>query len=700
MVSTNTQSITKEQDSFSEEQVLLYRDFIKNSTTNIIDCDDYHTSIYNMLKAIGSIAKADRAVIFQYSSDYSTVTFENEWHREEAPALAKEHHSFSSEKYANWLEALQSGKYIKIDNADAFPKHWQVERAFFEYYNVKSTISTGIWIDGKLKGFIALNRIIVDKPFTTHDAFLLQHAAVLYVLAKEQQRHRSISKDNLSLQRQVFGHTIVPLVLFDLNHNIVAINQSGCDLIGKSEGEVIGKKCHDLICKNCCPPEWCLLEQAKNTGENAKIELEDFGGKHIFTVQPIYDRDGQLIYGLESVMNVTEFENQKDELLGLNSKLQESMEEATLAVKAKSTFLTTMSHEIRTPLNAVLGFTKVLLDERVSLSEQHDYLLAVQQSGENLLRLINDVLNLTKIDELNEEEPNQPCEVDKLCAELLHLFALEAEKKSLELKVESLTDIPQVSLCISRLRQVLLNLMSNAVKYTNDGRVIVSLSSELNEFGNSDIIITISDTGLGIPKEYHATIFEPFAQQINPDKSKDSAGLGLAVAKRLTEAMGGEINFASEVGEGSTFSIKLFDLENVTCDTQVQKRKKSKITKSKKIAKKVLIVDDILLNTKVLSAMLRSKCDEFAVVGSGKEALEALEHFDADLVLTDMWMPGMTGFELAAEIRKNPKFAKTKILTVTADIDIEFIENAEHVDAILHKPVSLDMISAILDAEE
>lgn len=335
------------------------------------------------------------------------------------------------------------------------------------------------------------------------------------------------------------------------------------------------------------------------------------------------------------------------------------------ALKSKQQFLSNMSHEIRTPMNAIIGFTKVILKTDLS-AKQKEYLTAIKISGDALIVLINDILDLAKVDAGKMAFERRPFKMSLSISAMLHLFETKIQEKNLELVKEYDNRIPEVLVGDPvRLHQIILNLVSNAVKFTTKGKIIVNvrLLEESNE--KVSIQFAVTDTGIGIPENKIETIFENF-QQASSGTSRlyGGTGLGLAIVKQLVGSQGGSINVKSTINEGSTFSFTLgFD------KTKDSVEQFEDLTEFKKEVNniKVLVVEDIALNQLLMKTLLDDFGFEWDIAGNGKIAIEKLEAGSYNIILMDLQMPEMNGFEATEYIRNTMKLT-IPIIALTADV--------------------------------
>lgn len=346
-------------------------------------------------------------------------------------------------------------------------------------------------------------------------------------------------------------------------------------------------------------------------------------------------------------------------------KAENSTRIAETAVKAKQQFLSNMSHEIRTPMNAIIGFTKVLLKTDVT-AKQKEYLTAIKMSGDALIVLINDILDLAKVDAGKMIFEQIPFKMALSIAAMLHLFETKIREKNLELVIDYDNKIPEVLVGDPvRLHQIILNLVSNAVKFTTEGTITVRVKLLSEDEEKVTIHFEVADTGIGIPENKIAKIFENF-QQASSETSRiyGGTGLGLAIVKQLVEPQGGKISVSSVVDKGSVFSFTL-SFQKTDAEAELTEDIAELDPELKNI--KVLVVEDIPLNQLLMKTLLDDFGFEREIAANGKLAIEMLEAKSFDIILMDLQMPEMNGFE-ATDIIRNKLNSQIPIIALTADV--------------------------------
>lgn len=358
------------------------------------------------------------------------------------------------------------------------------------------------------------------------------------------------------------------------------------------------------------------------------------------------------------------------------SKAEDATRIAEDAMKAKQQFLSNMSHEIRTPMNAIIGFTRVILKTDLS-DKQKEYLNAIKMSGDTLIALINDILDLAKVDAGKMTFEQKPFKMEASITSMLQLFETKIQEKNLKLVTKYDQKIPAVLLGDPiRLHQIILNLVSNALKFTSQGKIMVSTSLLFEDEEKVIIEFAITDSGIGIPKDNIDLIFENFQQAANGTSSLyGGTGLGLAIVKQLVTSQGGSIRVKSKINEGSTFSFTL-PFQKTKIDTELETTLKVVDTEVKNI--KILVVEDIKLNQLLMKTILDDFGFERDIADNGKIAIEKLLAKSYDIILMDLQMPVMNGFETTEYIR-NTMNLKIPIIALTADVTTVDLEKCKAV---------------------
>lgn len=495
---------------------------------------------------------------------------------------------------------------------------------------------------------------------------------------EKEKRAEELTKANYA--RILIEASLDPLFTINTAGKITDLNNASATITGFSREELIGTDFFDYFTEPQKAKEVYKEVFSKGFVADYPLTIKDYKLTDVLFNGSVYKDEFDKVQGVVMVArDITEQKRIENELIEARvfaelateiaeetqKRAENAMHIAENAVKSKQQFLSNMSHEIRTPMNAIIGFTKVVLKTELT-AKQNEYLSAIKVSGDALIVLINDILDLAKVDAGKMTFEEIPFKMASSINAMLHLFETKIQEKNLKLVVKYDKNIPEVLIGDSvRLHQIILNLVSNAVKFTSKGHITVDVKLIEEDAEKVNIEFAITDTGIGIPKEKINNIFDNFQQATSgTSRLYGGTGLGLAIVKQLVEQQGGTIKVKTKVDEGSEFSFRLdfrktdvgaaFNIINEELEREV-------------VGIKVLVVEDIALNQLLMKTLLDDFEFESDIVSNGLLAVEILSKKTYDIVLMDLQMPEMNGFEATKHIREVMKL-DVPIMALTADV--------------------------------
>jgi PAS domain S-box-containing protein len=539
---------------------------------------------------------------------------------------------------------------------------------------------------------------------------ITQYTSIRYEISDRKRMEAELWATN-EIRRTILESTNYGVIATDCDGIIHTFNRTAETMLGYKADEVIGKLTpaafHDLgevvirtrslsiELKRQIKPgfdTFCAKARLGISDENewTYIRKDGRGVPVRLSVTALKDQNGSLVGFLGMAQDISEAKRNREQLLEANERAQ-------TAARAKSAFLANMSHEIRTPMNGVIGMCNLLLDS-VQDPSQAEGLKIIQQCGNSLLDLINDILDFSKLEVDKFEFENEPFNPHITAQEVVDLLNSLASQKGLLLSYNSSFSTPQWVLGdVTRFRQILMNLVSNAIKFTEHGSV--HITSRVIPLGDHkyNLQFSVKDTGIGIPQESQARLFNSFSQvDASTTRKFGGTGLGLAISKGLCEKMGGRIWVESTVDQGSTFSFSLVVLEST--DTSVNSKRETTLSEESNLGtrypQQILVAEDNRTNQLVLVGLLEKLGYRPDVAENGREVLKMLKTKFYNLILMDCHMPEIDGFETTLRIRKNLKFSQIQIVAVTASTMKEDVERCLRVGmtAFLSKPITISSL--------
>ena len=515
---------------------------------------------------------------------------------------------------------------------------------------------------------------------------------ITHILETKESLRRVEDKYKKIIEDLEFG-----LIEVDLEHRITKVYPAFCQLTGYNEEELIGVLATDLLAisedLDIINRENQFRKEGRSGVYEARIRTKNNELKWvIISGAPIYNWKNEVVGSIGIHLDITERKRLEEDLLNAN-------EEAKASVKARQLFLANMSHEIRTPLNVIIGMSEVLNNSDID-EDKAKLTRSISISAINLLNLVNDVLDFSKIDAGYFELENRPVSVKEIVSDLYLQFESQFLAKELEFNLQIDPNISEFhSIDGPKLIQVLTNLISNAMKFTEEGSVKLEVSVRSDSDKEQLLFFSVNDTGVGVSDEKKDQIFDSFVQEdASVSRKYGGTGLGLSIARSIVQLMGGEIHLESQQGIGSKFSFEI-KLEKYTSQSKISEVESFQ---SEKIADlKVLVAEDNSMNQLLIKTILEKEGAVFKLVNNGLELLNALENSQFDMILMDIQMPLMDGLTTVLELRKRGYHGP--VIALTANVQKEEKEKylKSGFNAVITKPFRRnDLIETMITFSE
>ncbi len=642
------------------------------------------TSLGSIMELVAAEAGAEGAFVLRYDADTASLIPAVRWFVPGREALLPaEDADFALP--AGAIPAMQKLSAPICTETRNDPSHTLLQRFLTTLSPAETIIAAPVWNGNEFWG---LTGVIASAPrhaFSLLTPRLIQsisHVVGLSMERRTQEEERRLILDAMK----------IPIVLLDKELRVVRVNHSASTLFHGLESRLQDACTGFCLQKICLNLRSCPARTTVETQREFQTDLEYDGKTYHLTLSPIIVK-GRLRNILASYVDTTD-------LVQGQKRLAVALEAARKADRTKSHFLSTMSHELRTPLNAVIGYSELMQDEALPRQQQIDNLKTINFAANTLLKLINDILDLSKLESEQFQIVAEALDFTPIVTEAVRIAEPRARQNGTLIATHIPADLPTLKLDQMRIRQILLNIIGNAVKFTHQGMIDVTVvfTPDSSAPGIGSLSIAVKDTGPGITPEFQKRIFQPFKQddRIRGNRVFEGSGLGLAISQRLATRMGGEITLESELGAGSTFTLRLPAVEFT--QTTAKPIAKPASIEPIRAGGHILLVDDVPMNLQVLGAMLQRLSVPYETAGSAFEALQAVKRKHPVMVLTDLWMPEMNGDELAKALKADPETAGLPIVAVTADTQLAQGQISVF-DDILYKPITLKSLADILRAQ-
>ena len=528
----------------------------------------------------------------------------------------------------------------------------------------------------------------VGKIYLNSEDQITRLAGVAHDITDKQQAQK------LAYSRILIEASCDPLFAITKNGKISDVNKAAIEILDSTEAELLNSNFSDYFIETDLVKK--LNTTVFKTGViiDFPLTLKNKQQTEVLFNGSVFSNDANAVVGAVVVArDITALKMLTKELIVAKTAAESAAAAAIIsknsaldATRSKQQFLSNMSHEIRTPMNAIIGFTKVVLKTNLT-AKQKEYLTAIKMSGDSMIVLINDILDLAKVDSGKMSFEQIPFKLQLSISAMLHLFETKIQEKNLTLEIDYDNRIPQIlEGDPTRLHQIILNLVSNAVKFTNSGKIVVKTSLIEESRSTVSVRFSIQDTGIGIKAAVKNKIFDNFQQSTDTtSRLYGGTGLGLAIAKQLVEAQGGKISVLSKINQGSTFSFVMNFLKSKTVNVH-----EPEILELDSTIKntKILVVEDVELNQLLMKTLLDDFGFECDISANGKLAIDRLKTKSYDIILMDLQMPEMDGFAATDYIRKKLKLTMP-IIALTADVTTADVDKCKAVgmNDYISKPV-------------
>ena len=644
------------------ENLLRVKTIVSEVSSLLVSTDNFDDSVNKILEIIGNSCGADRICLSKLNPDKTGIEITHNWYKNGK----KNTKLIPPEIYSFWKDRLNSGKIIQIDNISDLGDEFVEVKELLESANIMELLVLPL-LDAanKTSGFLGFFKETASDGCYTDNVQELSTLSKIIQIALQRKMHEKNSLEQKKLLSTSLDSLPHPFYMINAEtHEIIFANKATSDMNIQP-----GTTCYNVIYNRNipCDGKSCTLAAVKKTGKPVIMEhlhYEDDGKHRNVEVHgyPVFDKEGNVSHMIEYILDITD----KKDLL---NKLELEKQRAESSDKLKSQFLANMSHEIRTPLNSIIGFLELTIDNDDLKDKYKEYVGYSLESGKLLLALINDILDLSKIEAGQLEIENVPFSLKQVMDSVMSSArVLLSEKKRIELRFTSSAGIKDDLTGDSfRLEQILNNLISNAIKFTSSGFIECGVSL----LDKKTLEFYVRDSGVGIEDDKINRIFSPFQQaESNTTRKYGGTGLGLTITKHLIELMEGRIRVKSQKGEGSSFFFTLpYSVAPGTSLYKSETRGSEGQEAHSKI-KTILVAEDELTNQKLLEHILSKKDYLIRIAGDGRDAVSIYKTDSSiDAVLMDIGMPHLSGIDAVRVIRdfekKNNK-KKIPIFAVTA----------------------------------
>ncbi len=647
-----------------DQEVKLQEVLIDIASTYInLDPKDVDNTINQSLKKMGLYVEADRTYIFDYDFDKGTFCNTYEWCNQDINPEIQYLQNISLKTFPYCVEDHLKGKAFYIEDVQSLDEERERDlKSILTAKGIKTLITIPILDGNKLNGFVGFDSVKKHHYYSDKEKRLLFLFGQMLLNIQNRQKWDNQLRIQEEKYRNIIANMNLGLLEVDQKDFILYANQTFCEMSGYTLEELKGKKATDLFViehqKNIIFEK--MIERIDNKSDSYEVEVTNKKGEKrwwFISGAPNYNDKGQLIGSIGIHLDITDQKKLENELA--NAKTF-----AESAAKAKELFLANMSHEIRTPLNVIIGMIRQLSKEHLS-NEQYLYVKQSETSAKHLLTILNNVLDIAKIESGDMEIELVNFSPNALVNNVYSIMYSQTIEKNLSFMLEVDSKIKDVLLGDEkRIRQVLINLVGNAIKFTNNGFIKLSINLLKEHYSGQVIKFMVEDTGIGMSEEFVTKLFDKFSQEQNAsNRNYEGTGLGMAISKDLIFLMGGSLQVNSIKDKGTNFAFEL-DLKFGQIDSLLPETQKTKENIFK--GKKVLLVEDNEVNRFIAIQSLSYLGFEITEAENGLIAINIIKNNNFDLILMDIQMPVMDGVQATSYIRNNIN-KLTPIIALTAN---------------------------------